>query len=791
MSTSRNRQWAKSLILLLLLLALSVIWGCRAFEPVAVVVNKAPNTFIIGAPMEHAGGYYHYHVFWYGTDDDGQVVQYVWAVTDTTIQEDDTSYDEEDLRFNPALDASHLEIAHYTTRTDSIFDFRINQGPNVSYDITLHMVAKDDFGDFDRTPARLHFFSNALGTPEIAFFRREGDNLFPVPADVPDTVGFGQPYTLTWSGGTPNIRGYDPDRLAEIDTVYPYDDGLFGYKWQLSGDLGNNCVPSLEDCWHPRRFNEAEGDSYSYFADLTQLMFRNDNSGTSPFEKRLPAGIVDLRVNSIDVAGVEVPTYLQGFQLQVNYDPITIVLNDEPDLSHADPDTYPYYIQLNDNSATHHPFGDGERIPDNSYVIVKAMFKDDPRDVPLGFGGQPLGMEGFVQGNRHNLGGGEFGLATEASDLDTLPTWGPDAEGWSADTLGFLPGPRSSYTFNMVGVDEHGQRDGTPSSINFEVGYPPCVQCIEIMRNGSPSDFPDPDLDCMDTACMADTKTLYIAATQPPGDNRYLVPVAGSFYLAVNKLNGSSLVIDAADLGDYIDDYYTQFAFKYQFQIFLHGQDDRAERYPGPDFSRRVMSWRYQVTNHCDPYNEIRDGGGTDDITRPTFGVSEPFQESECGVRTLCIYSSDGLWVLRGTVGVPLGLVGAGPAAYYQSLLNDPAYDLEAANMIFKAATRQIGPGSIQAVARDQTQCGFFPTRPARYNLFRKVRPPERPAAVDSWRTCNYQLMEGYIKASLGLELSAMESNDGEPVEKNFTIVLKGTGWEFAGYEDCGVPGLK
>ena len=32
--------------------------------------------------------------------------------------------------------------------------------------------------------------------------------------------------------------------LARVGTVYPYDDGLFGFKWQLTGELGGDCVPT-------------------------------------------------------------------------------------------------------------------------------------------------------------------------------------------------------------------------------------------------------------------------------------------------------------------------------------------------------------------------------------------------------------------------------------------------------------------------------------------------------------------------------------------------------------------
>jgi hypothetical protein len=251
--------------------AIAALAGCRAFQPEAVQVNKAPETFIVGAPPEDAGGYYHFHVYWYGRDEDGRVERFVWALTDTTMQDPDTTDDEEDQRFNPALDASTLAIGRWTTRTDSVFNFTIDQGVNTSTHKTLHMVAVDDFGDYDRSPARLHFFTNTLGSPDLRFFRVEGTDTIPVAAGQVDTVGFGRPYQVMWQGQSPNVRGYSPEALALADTVAPFDDGLFGYKWKLAGALGGDCQPSLEDCWHPRSFNESTNDSFSFFGPGTTL----------------------------------------------------------------------------------------------------------------------------------------------------------------------------------------------------------------------------------------------------------------------------------------------------------------------------------------------------------------------------------------------------------------------------------------------------------------------------------------------------------------------------------------
>ena len=59
----------------------------------------------------------------------------------------------------------------------------------------------------------------------------------------------------------------------------------------------------------------------------------------------------------------------------------TLILDGETDWAHPDdPEIYPYYIQLNDPTQTHHPFTSGERIPDRTYVVFKALARNDLQD---------------------------------------------------------------------------------------------------------------------------------------------------------------------------------------------------------------------------------------------------------------------------------------------------------------------------------------------------------------------------------------------------------------------------
>jgi len=682
------------------------------------------------------------------------------------------------LVFNPALDATTLDIANWTTKTDSIFDFQINQGPRTSYDMTLHMVAIDDLGDYDRTPARLHFFSNSLGNPVINFYRI--NNAVSPPDTVPllsgtaDTLGFGLPYHLYWDGSTPNIRGYDLDALAVVDTVYPHDDGLYGFKWRLSGALGGNCVPTQEDCWHPRRFNEATGDSFSYFGDVRSLYFNNDDSGETPFTALLPSGSVVVNINSIDVAGVEVNDFARKLEFLVNYDPQTRVLDYETDFAHPEDDQiYPYYILLNDPTQTRYPFHSGDRIPDRSYVVVKALARDDPRDLALDPNFK-IGLTGFVAGDRTNFTGGNFGFTTQASPVDTLPTWDLGTDGWYADTLGFMTGPSTEFTYNMQAVDEHGRRDGSPATLSFHVGYPPCAQCVEVLpKNSATSDY-DETVACADPddvahPCFADTAQYSVSYTGLGPDE---LEWETNVYLAINKATYfTSVVEDSTGLGT---NNYIMVSRAYNMKVLLHGKDTDEESWDDPLY--RALGWQYQVDYDCDPYNQIKDGGGADDLNQATWG------EPGDGIG-LSIDENTGLWALTVRVVVPDLFMQFGPEAYYNFiLLPSPEYangDPEVADLIFEQCGKQFGVGSVRAIALDQTLGSAEPyRRPSVYYTFKDVRPSvTEPPVGYHWR--ERFLSVPRIDISMSLTRGAMASSEGVPVTKYFRITAVGTGWTY------------
>jgi hypothetical protein len=104
--------------------------------------------------------------------------------------------------------------------------------------------------------------------------------------------------------------------------------------------------------------------------------------------------------------------------------------------------------------------------------------------------------------------------------------------------------------------------------------------------------------------------------------------------------------------------------------------------------------------------------------------------------------------------------------------------DPEIRERVYGDVTKQFGQGQVQAIALDQTQCGFSPNRPARYNFFRQVRPAvsELPPGR-SWRDCdlkdaNVAGLAEHIQLDMDISPAAMASLDRRPVTQYFRIIV-------------------
>lgn len=699
--------------LLLSLLVLSALFGCRAFQPEIVVVNKPPETYIMGAPAESSGGYYHFHLYWYGTDADGEVTRFVWALTDSSVQDPEREGDEEDTRFNPATNVTTLQIGHYTVRTDSVFDFQINLDANLAAGKTFHIVAIDDRGDFDRTPARLQFITNAIGTPRLTFYHSLTAGQGAVFANY-DTIGYGQPFEISWQATTPNLRSYEPELLALRDTVPPLD-GLFGYKYRV---VDIPCNDTTDDCWQPRYFDTVSGDSVSFFGTISGLAFSNDDTGPTIYQRRLPQGLHRILVNTLDMAGVEIPPSNQALNYVLNYDPGTRILRGETDSISDDPKVYPYFVVFHpDGTTSEHAFAEGDTVPDKSYVVFKAVGWDDPRDIKTG----TADYEACIQGNFRAVGMYEgqsrFEFFTEKSEYPHAPGWVRPAidGGGVSDTLGFLVGP-FQYTVEMNAVDEWGRRDGTPEQFTFWGNRPPCVQCVELLV-GPESPATSAAFGCMDAGCAAEADTIYAAP-----DFLTTLDVPASWRRAT-QLGQGLLWYNAQTGGVWLDEPLSTVGpesmpgYFFEYKLALHGADHPLEPWHPLYPERRIPSWNYEVRSDRDALNIMAEGGGYDALNFTTFHFE---RENPTAVPPQPIAVDDeGVWIFRFKFFVPQDALFGGEDTYLANLQATKPNYLE----VFRLTTLQLGPSTAYVQANDASNCAADGER-AKYYYYRNVRVP-------------------------------------------------------------------
>jgi hypothetical protein len=191
--------------LVLCLFAAYVTAGCRTALTPNIDRNAAPETWITAAPFDTLTYYddehkprqpdpetipVRFHVYWAGSDLDGQVAGFYWAVTETLPRP------EEGFLAPPPLPGPKPSSYHYTTRTDSVFVFSVAEGV-ADRRHAFFIYAVDNLGKVDPTPAR--FIFNAADTYKpipiftvskgigVVWERDGGGNLIPVEREYPIT----------------------------------------------------------------------------------------------------------------------------------------------------------------------------------------------------------------------------------------------------------------------------------------------------------------------------------------------------------------------------------------------------------------------------------------------------------------------------------------------------------------------------------------------------------------------------------------------------------------------------
>ena len=221
--------------------------GCRKGLGPSFDNNLPPETWITAAPAEtitvkdNLGRPIppvlgripvRYHLYWAGSDRDGAVAGYFWAVTET-------------LAVSPGLGAPIPELPgpkardyHFTRRSDSIFVFEVSpDSPEREHAIYIYAV--DDKGKADPTPAKLTFRAYDRFPPQPVFtlaqakgtiYVANGSVVTPIPDQTFDmthefTPGNPVPVDIVPSGSQLTFKWHAVSPLPTVVCV--------GYRFRL------------------------------------------------------------------------------------------------------------------------------------------------------------------------------------------------------------------------------------------------------------------------------------------------------------------------------------------------------------------------------------------------------------------------------------------------------------------------------------------------------------------------------------------------------------------------------
>lgn len=241
---------------LLLCLILAFIGSsCRkALEP-TTDNNLAPETWITGAPQDSITVRspqgvpippritpipVRYHLYWAGSDRDGAVSGFYWAVVETTAVPDEG-------QGLPQLPWPKPSNYHFTTHTDSTFVFRAHEDIS-EREHAFYVYSVDNKGKADATPARFVF--------------RAYDRFPPLPI-IDNVTAVGTAYTLMPGGGvTPATVTYTVTDSFDVTRPFPNDTVASGsqlaFRWHGEPTAPNTHVLGFRYKLDEANFNVAD-----------------------------------------------------------------------------------------------------------------------------------------------------------------------------------------------------------------------------------------------------------------------------------------------------------------------------------------------------------------------------------------------------------------------------------------------------------------------------------------------------------------------------------------------------
>ncbi|MGH7741516.1 MAG: hypothetical protein ACRENS_05780 [Candidatus Eiseniibacteriota bacterium] len=328
--------------------------GCRNPIPPADN-NQAPETWITSAPQDtitaRGGGGrpiqsppgtipVQYHIFWAGSDVDGTVAGYYYAVTETTTVAPPGIP-------LPDLPGPKPRDYHFTTRTDTTFIFNVTENsPDRQHAFFVYSV--DNKGRADATPARFIFNAQDRYPPAVIIDdARSTADMFSqnIPGSTPVPFHFVKVITDT----------FNFNQVVYKDTVP--SNGVLAFRWH-----GEPSLPGTYVTGYRYKLDEPQ-----FVVVDSSVHVVNYNTGPGNVSS---AGNKQFTLRGVDVAG---GARQVNRRFQLNISPRTWY-------SGPDPNAYPYthangetYVDVPVVTKWQVPALTGSLINDDSVRVLPAL----------------------------------------------------------------------------------------------------------------------------------------------------------------------------------------------------------------------------------------------------------------------------------------------------------------------------------------------------------------------------------------------------------------------------------
>jgi hypothetical protein len=427
---------------------LMILPACRKEEP-PLDRNKPPETYLTSSPAETTATDYRVHMYWRGTDNDGVVTRYMWYISDTLVTLDPANNpDAEGLDWNPEARIADYLLGRFTTRTDTVITFTgydAERGAQINRQ-AFHIVAIDDGGDLDPTPARLQFLARVRGVPIVQFWTDVGGGDVPYNPYALDTISMFVPFSIKFRGTT-------------INNI------ITGYRWSY----GNEVLPD---------YNGDGTPDWLIPSDQSEIVsIELPNSGTEV----IPSGIFNFKAIARDEAGA-----LSRTDLITGVGVCRVVVNHDPDTRFDTRCVVSFTPQNGVRQQMDVNFLDDipDTLPDSSLVRMVYWGWDDPLDRNHLQYEPPLPIQFQFQYNRWSIDESGARVADKLSPW--YPLKNPEDTNPKADVSDPFVNRDSTtmrvgtfnYRFLARSFDEQKKPDGTPAVVSFIGNFPPKIDSL-------------------------------------------------------------------------------------------------------------------------------------------------------------------------------------------------------------------------------------------------------------------------------------------------------------------------